>query len=206
VAAVRRVEWQGVDDPRRRDAALVELGEDALRAAGGSVTDGWVSTWSLATTSGWVTRELRVTTAGPGWRRELVLRRAADGAWAVEAQAAGRVDLPEPGIADAAELTAALDCDLGLCPLTNTMPILRLGLLAAPVAEAELVMAWVDMPSLAVHASRQRYGSAEASLRVGREVDYASGDRSFRARLSVEPDGLVLDYPQLARRVTAGAG
>lgn len=206
MTTARRIEWRGIDDPHRRDAALVELGEHSLRAAGGSVADGWVSAWSLETASGWVTRELRVTTAGPGWRRRLVLLRAADGTWSAEADAAGRPDLPEPGLADPAALAGALDCDLGLCPLTNTMPILRLGLLTGPVPETELLMAWVDMPSLAVHASGQRYGSADPSLRVGQEVDYASRDRSFHARLSVEPDGLVLDYPQLARRERAAAG
>ncbi len=31
-------------------------------------------------------------------------------------------------------IASALDCDLGLCPATNTMPIRRLGLLDADVA------------------------------------------------------------------------
>jgi hypothetical protein len=204
--AARRIEWQGVDDPRRRDAALVELGSDRLRAAGGSVTDGWVSSWSLTTGPGWVTRELVVETAGPGWRRGLRLQRNDRGSWSAEARSAGRDDLPEPGLADPATVRGALDCDLGLCPVTNTMPILRLGLLAARVPETELLMAWVDMPSLAVLGSRQVYGSADASLHVGREVDYFSQDRRFHARLSVEPDGLVRDYPMLARRVEAAPG
>jgi uncharacterized protein len=73
------------------------------------------------------------------------------------------------------------------------------------VPETRLLMAWVDVPSLAVLASRQLYASADPSLQVGHEVDYFSEDRGFHARLSVEPDGLVLDYPQLARR-TGPAG
>jgi hypothetical protein len=62
-------------------------------------------------------------------------------------------------------------------------------------------MAWVDVPSLAVSASRQLYASADESLRLGHEVDYSSEDRTFTARLSVDADGLVVDYPGLARRV-----
>ena len=200
MSGTRRVEWHGIDDPSRKDAALVALGRDSLAAVGGSVTDTWVSSWSLRTGPGWVTRELDVTTAGPGWRRHLTLRRSEDGAWTADASADGPAELPDPGLPDPDAVAGALDCDLGLCPLTNAMPILRLGLLQRPVAETELTMAWVEMPSLAVHPSRQLYGSAAPDLRLRHEVDYSSEDRTFRARLTVEPNGLVLDYPQLARR------
>jgi hypothetical protein len=204
MAAVRRVEWRGVDDPSRRDAALVRLEPDALAAAGSSVADGWTSAWSLDVGAGWVTRRLVVHTQGPGWSRSLVLERHDGGRWSAQASAGGEVELPPPGTVDAGALDSSVDCDLGLNPLTNTMPIRRLELLARPVPETELLMAWVDVPSLAVSASRQLYGSDGDSLRVGHEVDYLSQDRGFRARLTVDADGLVVDYPQLAQRVNPG--
>lgn len=202
MAAVRRVEWQGIDDPGRRDTALVRFEADALAAAGASVADGWTSAWSLDVGPGWVTRRLVVRTQGPGWARSLVLERHGDGRWSTRATTEGDADLPPPGLEDAGPLDGAVDCDLGLNPLTNTMPIRRLGLLAHPVPETLLLMAWVDVPSLAVSGSRQRYGSADDRLRVGHEVGYRSQDGRFHVRLSVESDGLVVDYPQLARRVT----
>ena len=206
MAAARRIEWQGVDDPARRDAALVRLETDGLAAAGASVADAWTSAWSLEVGPGWITRRLAVRTQGPGWARSLALTRGEDGRWTAEATDEGDVDLPPPGLARADDLDRALDCDLGLNPLTNTMPIRRLGLLRQRVPETELLMAWVDVPSLAVVGSRQVYGSSDGSLRLGHEVDYFSQDRGFHSRLSVEGDGLVLEYPQLARRARSGAG
>jgi hypothetical protein len=206
MAAVRRVEWQGVDDPSRRDAALVRVEADGLAAAGSSVADGWTSGWSLDVGPGWVTRRLVVRTQGPGWARSLVLQRHDGGRWSVHGSTDGDVDLPRPGIEDTGVLDGALDCDLGLNPLTNTMPVRRLDLLARRVPETELLMAWVDVPSLAVSASRQLYGSSGDGLALGREADYFSQDRGFHARLTVEDDGLVVDYPQLARRLGPRAG
>ena len=83
-----------------------------------------------------------------------------------------------------------------MCPLTNTMPIRRLGLLEAPVASTPLIMAWVDMPSLQVIASDQYYGSIDR-----RTVHYASGTRGVDVELQVDEDGVVVVYPDLARRV-----
>ena len=83
-----------------------------------------------------------------------------------------------------------------MCPLTNTMPIRRLGLLEAHVASTQLIMAWVDMPSLQVIASDQYYGSIDR-----RTVHYASGTRGVDVELQVDDDGVVVVYPDLARRV-----
>jgi uncharacterized protein len=204
MAAVRRVEWQGVDDPSRRDAALVRFDAAALLAAGSSVADDWTSAWSLDVGPGWVTRRLAVRTQGPGWARSLLLQRDDEGRWSAEGTAEGDADLPRPGLDEPGLLGGAADCDLGLNPVTNTMPIRRLGLLRTAVPETELLVAWVDVPSLAVLASRQVYGSSGGSL-VGREVDYFSQDRGFHSRLVVDRDGLVIDYPQLARRVAPPA-
>ena len=48
--------------------------------------------------------------------------------------------------------------DLGACPLTNTPPVRRLGLLRAKAGTTSTVtVAWVLVPSLEVVASRQTY-------------------------------------------------
>lgn len=147
-----------------------------------------------------------MTSRGPGWSRELTLTRGESG-WSSIGSVSGRADpglgeLEPPGVEDTSVLADAVDCDLGLCPLTNTMPIRRLDLLGANVEETIMTMAWVDMPSLQVIPSRQRYSSrTEGSRRV---VRYESETRDFRSDLEVDDLGLVVRYPQLARAVDIG--
>lgn len=152
--------------------------------------------YQLTTTGGWVTRTLEVTAAGDGWQRTLHLIREAAGEWTCEAAALGDVPLPEPG-GDAATLSGALDCDLGLSPLSNTMPMLRHRLHREPGA-AEFTMAWVSVPDLRVHVSAQHYEHL-ATVPAGAVVRYRSGE--FTADLVVDVHGFVTEYPDLARRV-----
>ncbi|PRY68398.1 hypothetical protein B0I08_104100 [Glaciihabitans tibetensis] len=170
-----------------------------MRAIGGAVAQDVSSSWELDVGIGWVTRALRVTTRGFGWARSLELTRSATGEWAAQSTAWGDADLPLPGLADPGSVAGAVDCDLGLCPVTNTMPIRRLDLLNRDVDETHLVMAWVEMPSLRVLRSDQLYSSGARGDRT--HVRYQSFSRDFDASLSVDAHGLVVDYPTLARRV-----
>jgi hypothetical protein len=155
--------------------------------------------YELETGPGFVTARLRVSSRGEGWRRELDLRRYDTGAWSVVADDEGDVDLPPAG-GDPAVLAGALDCDLGLSPVTNMMPILRHGLLegGGPI---ELTMAWVATPALAVQADGQRYRhlSSAADHHV---VHYEAIDGSFAAEITLDTDAVVLAYPGIARRLS----
>lgn len=197
------VTWAGVDDPERLDRASVELAEDSMRAFGSSHTRSFATTWSLDVGAGWVTRSIDVTVRSLGWWRSLTLTRHPDGRWESRHDAEGRVDLPSPGLADPASVEGALDCDLALSPVTNTMPVRRLGLLDAVVPPTPLVLAWVDVPSLQVVRDEQVYASAGDGT-TPRHVAFSSPDGEggvFRTRFTVDEDGLVLDYPGIARRV-----
>lgn len=196
----RLLSWAGVDDPDRSDHASVELGEDGMRAIGASLSQDFVTSWELDVAPGWVTRRLQVTTRGFGWSRTLDLARSPAGRWSAVTDHHGHVDLPDPGLDDSDGLRDAVDCDLGLCPVTNTMPIRRLGLLDRPVVDTHLVMAWVEVPSLRVLRSDQVYASAPDDA-GRRRVRYASADGAFTALLQVDDDGLVVDYPGLAARL-----
>lgn len=205
--AVRHVEWVGDEDPERLEAATVTLGADRLDALGVSRTTDYVVSWSLETAAEWITSRLDVSVTGRGFTRWLVLRRDGSGRWTSEGRTHGTEvfhgeRMAAPGIANADALEGALDCDLALCPLTNTMPILRLGALRG-VEETELTMAWVDLPSLEVRPSRQVYSADHPyDPAAGRAtVRYRSADRGFVADLGVDEDGLVIDYPRVARRV-----
>ncbi|MHA7277226.1 putative glycolipid-binding domain-containing protein [Arthrobacter sp. HLT1-21] len=198
--------WQGSDDPGRLDTATINLETNRLTAHGTSRTADYAVSWALATASGWVTQRLTVTVHGQGWSRHLELMRSDDGVWSSETLSAGDTDLPEPGISDPEGLAGALDCDLGLCPVTNTMPILRLNLVSgdgAPVGETELTMARVEVPSLRVVPSTPVYSHVRAARSDSPALMlYNSGNGGFAAELTIDQDGVVLDYPGLARRIS----
>lgn len=154
--------------------------------------------YELEVGSGWITHSLLVRARGADWVRELRLRHDGEGSWTAEHTAEGDVGLPPPG-GDVAAVAGALDCDLGLCPLTNVMPVRRHELHLRP-GEVDFLMAWVSAPDLGLHPSRQRYEH------VGRRGDrvvvrYVGEHRGFVGELELDDDGLVLVYPELARRV-----
>ncbi|WP_457963853.1 putative glycolipid-binding domain-containing protein [Arthrobacter sp. D1-29] len=207
--------WQGEDDPGRLDTAAVLFGRDRLRAHGTSRTDWYALSWVLETGAQWVTRRLAATVHGHGWSRQLELERSEGGVWSSHASASGSgasggdghavAAMPPPGIDNPDELRDSLDCDLGLCPMTNTMPIRRLNLLGqravgpgSSEGESLLTMAWVEVPSLRVFPSRQRYSSSPASAGT---VRFSSESRDFTAELTTDQHGVVTLYPGLARLV-----
>jgi len=203
---VRVLAWKG-PDPVRVDAAHATLGPDSLTARGTSAVADYVVDWVLETGAAWVTRRLSVRTRGDGWVRtrgdgwvrSLELGRDADGSWSAvrqhDGQRAGRLDV--------SGLDGALDCDLGLCPFTNTMPVLRHDLVAsAQRGESrlvELVMAWVGVPDLTVQVSPQCYTSLGPASDGGAMIGFASGD--FETTIEFDRDGLVRVYPGLASRL-----
>ena len=192
------ISWAGVDEWRAESAQVVPA-EDRFSAAGvqlGVDPLPYRLDYRLETTAGWVTGTLDVTAVGTGWRRSLHLVREADGQWSARHETEGMSPLPDPGF-DADALAGALDCDLGLSPLTNTMPILRQRLHREPCS-ADLMMAWVSVPDLDVQPSQQRYEHVRTTP-TGALVRFSSG--SFTAELAVDESGFVLDYPDLARRV-----
>lgn len=197
--------WRGVDDPGRADTAVVSFRSAELAAGGTSVCGEYSASWSLSTSKGWVTTGFRIAVQGNGWARSLELARSTEGLWSAETTVSGQADLPDPGISDPQALENAQDVDLGLCPLTNTMPILRLDLLtaAAPDDDTALTMAWVEMPSLRVLPSRQVYSQVSAydPERGNAVVLFSSTTSGFTAELTVDADGTVIDYPGLASRV-----
>ena len=151
--------------------------------------------WRLEVDEGWVTRRLSVAAYGDRWSRSLDLRRDDRGVWSARRIAEGGDPTEGSPELDPASLNGALDCDLGLCPLTNTMPIRRLGLTGTDVPPRRIIVAWVDVPTLRVYRSEQVYSS------LGGAVRYQVPDGGFSADLTVDQRGVVVDYPQLARPV-----
>jgi uncharacterized protein len=160
-------------------------------------------TYELQTDEQWASGRLAVRAEGVGWQRTVTLERAV-GRWRVTAGergdldkalvSAGRARLLLPGADDPDTLDPALDIDLGFSPLTNTLPIRRLGLLGKPAGtSATITAAWVLVPALTVVAAQQSY-----TVLGGDRIRYSSG--SFTAELTVDEQGYVIDYPGLATR------
>jgi hypothetical protein len=190
--------WAGAGQ-WRAESAQVRTEGDRFSATGQLGVDPvpYRLDYQLQTSAGWVTSSLDVVVVGSGWRRSLHLAREADGRWSGRTDTEGRSRLPEPWF-DADVLTGALDCDLGYSPFTNTMPILRHRLHRSAGA-ADLTMALVSVPDLAVEPSPQRYEHRRTTS-TGALIGFSSG--SFSAELGVDADGFLLDYPGLARRVS----
>ena len=208
--------WSGEGEDRDGDwhveFAGIELGDAGLRARGtqlGAVPVPYRLDYRLdATGEDFATRDLHVEATGAGWRRRLRLARDQAGEWTVEAAAEGSPQLgsgvdgfPAPewrgsGARRGARLrpraVPAHQCDAVHRHRLDREP-----------GSVDFLMAWVSVPDLAVHASRQRY---QHLWRDGERavVRYASleGDRvTFTSDLEFGADRLVRVYPQLARRL-----
>jgi uncharacterized protein len=137
--------------------------------------------YRLDVTPSWLVRRLLVTWSMPARNERLRVVRGADGRWQVNGE-------PRPDLID------CVDVDVAWSPLTNTLPIRRLGL---EIGEgADLLVAYIAPPKLEVTPDGQRY-----SRLAPRRWLYQSLDSDFVAELEVDEDGLVVDYPPLFRRV-----
>jgi len=83
--------------------------------------------------------------------------------------------------------------DLGWSPLFNSLPVIRDRLLATDRAR-DYVMRWIDVPSLDVIRSEQRYEPLGNGL-----VRFRAGN--FTADIQFDEHAFVVDYPGIGRRL-----
>ncbi len=93
------------------------------------------------------------------------------------------------------DLDGCIDIDIWPTPFTNTFPIRRQPM--AVGARREFLMAYVVAPELTVRAMRQRY----TRLADRRYLYESLDDSGFAAELSVDEEGVVLDYQDTFRRI-----
>ncbi|RBO96918.1 putative glycolipid-binding domain-containing protein [Nocardia puris] len=170
--------WHGVETPSTERLRLTAADRIDVRSTvevGDQRYD-----YAVELDSEWVFRALTIRTRDG---RGLLLRRDTDGAWFAD-------DEPRP------DLAGAVDIDLSFSPFTNTLPIRRLNL--PPRSSAEIVTAYVESPSLRVLPDPQRYTRLAPDTYL-----YESLDSDFTRRITVDPNGFVVDYPGLFR---AGGG
>lgn len=127
----------------------------------------------------WQTRAARVT----GWigDRPVRLRVAVGrrGAWTLDG-------VPQPAL-DGCE-----DLDLSFTPATNLIPVRRLALGTGSAGTARA--AWLRLPELTLEPIAQTYERLTAGT-----YRYVTAAGVFDRRLTVRPDGFVVDYPGLWR-------
>jgi hypothetical protein len=93
------------------------------------------------------------------------------------------------------EIEGCIDIDIAATPFTNTLPIRRLQL-----AEGErrpISVAYISTPDLQLTRAEQAY----SCIGLNREYRYEGIFRNFTANLTVDADGLVIDYPTLFTRL-----
>nr|PZN19679.1 MAG: hypothetical protein DIU80_21220 [Chloroflexota bacterium] len=140
-------------------------------------------TYRLTWDEAWRLRDAALAVEMEGFSRSLRLQTDGRGRWR---DGEGRaID----------ELDGCVDIDIWPTPFTNSFPIRR-----EPLAVGErrqFRMAWVSAPDLTVRPLPQAY--TRLSDRLYR-YESLSGS-GFQADLSVDEDGIVLDYPGLFRRI-----
>ena len=82
--------------------------------------------------------------------------------------------------------------DLGWSPRFNSLPVIRDGLLEAGPPR-DYLMGWVEVPSLEVSVSEQRYEPLGNGV-----VRFSAGD--FVSDITFDPNGFVLNYPGIGAR------
>lgn len=97
---------------------------------------------------------------------------------------------------DGRQLTGAhpLEPDISLTPLTNTLPLRRLGLALGEAAEIEVL--YFDLEAGTVDIRRQRY-----TRLAGNDYRFETIPAGFEAAISVDENGFVSAYPGLFERL-----
>lgn len=120
--------------------------------------------------------------------RQLSASRTGEGQWLVDRGAGSERNA----------FDGAMDLDVAGCVLFNSLPIRRLGL-HREAAEHELAVVYLSLPDLSVSLARQTYRTVSIDPAGGAVIEFRQDD--FTAELTVDADGVVVDYPGVATRI-----
>ncbi len=178
--------WRAVDGKGKEELELTREPSGAGILARSRVTGGdsalhttWDASYALTCDAHWAVRHLVVDEHRTG--AHLELRSDGDGHWT------------DPDGTELPELTGCTDVDFRATPFTNTLPIRRLGLETGESAIIEVV--YVDVPDLTTNRERQIYTRLSGNV-----WHFEQPSAEFAATITVDDDGLVVDYPGLFLR------
>jgi hypothetical protein len=151
-----------------------------------AVEDGeaWGIRFAIVVDDGWVTRRAHVVGQSNAGADEVLLEGDGAGGWRVDGE-------PAP------QLSGCLDVDLEASACTNALPVHRLGLRVGDRASAPA--AYVRAPTLRVERLEQCYARL-ADEGESTRYEYVAPAFDFRAVLTYDRFGFVLDYPGIAVR------
>jgi len=99
------------------------------------------------------------------------------------------------------DLAGCHEIDMFCSPFTNSLVIRRLGL--ARGESAEISIAYLELPDMRLRPLRQRYGCIEPFGPGDGQYRYEALVRNQTAELSVDSDGVVIDFSGSFKRVWA---
>lgn len=175
---VTNVLWRGIEPALGAEHCTLRRRPDGGYRLGGTVVfateeDGTPTTarYDILTDNRWRTRQVTVALADRGTGIRLLTD--GTGHWWV------------PHGDEVPELERCLDVDLRCTPATNALAVNRLEL---PIgASGEVRTAYIEVPSLRISFSEQRYERIDEDLYL-----FTAGD--FTAEIRVDEHGLVVDY------------
>ncbi|PZS04041.1 MAG: hypothetical protein DLM69_02255, partial [Candidatus Chloroheliales bacterium] len=130
-----------------------------------------------------------------GWRvRTLALAKMGEAGRQIELHADGAGHWTDAAHRPIPALDGCLDVDISVTPFTNTLPIRRLGL--KPGEATEIAAVYIAAEEMQVRMMRQRYTCLEVGPDFAR-YRYENVASDFTAELTVNIEGLVIEYPQL---------
>ena len=137
--------------------------------------------YQIDCSAAWVVRRMHIDNLLSGQHADL--SRSDDGHWQDVASGVG-LD----------SLYGCTDVDIMVTPFTNTLPIRRLGLKAG--RSAEIAVVYVAVPGLVISKAEQRY-TCLSLTESGGLYRYEGPGTDFVADVTVDTDGLVVNYPNI---------
>lgn len=183
---MKTLNWEGIWQAPNASWESLQLGDGCAQSQLRAVDEGggpsYQLDYELKWDDDWRLREARFSVEGSRGLHQLHLLTDGAGHW----HTAGGETL--------GELDGCLDIDLWPSPFTNTFPIRRLNL--ADGQRVELAVVYLEAPKLKPVRMRQGYTRVDARHYLYENLE----GTNFQALLTVDEDGLVLDYPTLFRR------
>jgi hypothetical protein len=188
--------WQGADGRRLESVRVRWSAEDRFRCSGRVIVTGtaeqsaYSAFFELSVDETGVLRRALINSTCAEYERQLSLSRSIEGVWLVD-DGSGVQRGPFEG---------AMEIDIQGVVLPNALPIRRLGL-HHEAGEHTIPVVYVSLPDCTARVLQQTYRtiSAVPAGADGAVIRYESGD--VAADITVDADGMVLEYPGLARRV-----
>jgi uncharacterized protein len=181
--------WHHRDARAGFEVLFLRRDRDCYRLDGHSTAieegEAWGIRYALTVDHDWVTRCAHVVGQSASGAHEVRLDRDGRGMWRVDGRAAP-------------QLGGCLDVDLEASACTNALPVHRLGLRVGERADAPA--AYVRAPTLRVERLEQSYARLSDDGERAR-YEYLAPAFGFRAVLTYDRLGLILDYPGIAVRV-----